>query len=113
MEISFYYPYLCNIIKSGVNELCEGEYSMKHVRKVLLAILVLLVTLPCVTNSLAATHYTGYINKDTYVYQKASKSSKKIKVARNTKVFPVGSDVITVADPYIAISRTDKKAAVV
>ena len=64
---------------------------MKHIRKVLLAILVLLVTLPCVTTGFATTHYTGYINKDTYVYQKASKSSKKIKVARNTKVYVIGA----------------------
>ena len=48
---------------------------MKHIRKVLLAILVLLVTLPCVTSGFAATRYIGYLNKDTYVYQKASKSS--------------------------------------
>jgi len=64
---------------------------MKHIRKVLLAILVLLVTLPCVTSGFAATRYIGYLNKDTYVYQKASKSSKKIKVARNTKVYVIGA----------------------
>ncbi len=64
---------------------------MKHIRKVLLAILVLLVTLPCVTSGFAATRYIGYINKDTYVYQKASKSSKKVKVARNTKVYVIGA----------------------
>jgi len=63
---------------------------MKHIRKVLLAILVLLITLPCVTTGFAATRYTGYINKDTYVYQSASKSSKKVKVVRNTKVYVIG-----------------------
>jgi len=64
---------------------------MKHIRKVLLVILVLLVTLPCVTTGFAATRYTGYINKDTYVYKNASKSSKKVKVTRNTKVYVIGT----------------------
>lgn len=63
---------------------------MEHIRKVLLAILVLLVTLLSFTSGFASTRYTGYINKDTYVYQKASKSSKKIKVACNTKVYVIG-----------------------
>lgn len=64
---------------------------MKHVRQALLAVLVLLITLPCITTGFASTRYTGYINKDTYVYQKASKSSKKVKVARNTKVYVIGA----------------------
>jgi len=64
---------------------------MKPIRKVLLAILVLLVTLPCVTSGIASTRYTGYLNKDTYVYQRASKSSKKLKYPRNTKVYVIGT----------------------
>jgi hypothetical protein len=64
---------------------------MKHIRKALLAILVLLVTLPCVTSGIASTRYTGYLNKDTYVYQRASKSSKKLKYPRNTKVYVIGT----------------------
>ena len=64
---------------------------MKPIRKVLLAILVLLVTLPCVTSGIASTRYTGYLNKDTYVYQRASKSSKKLKYPCNTKVYVIGT----------------------
>ena len=64
---------------------------MKHVRQALLAILVLLITLPCVTTGFASTRYTGYINMDTYVYKEASKASKKVKVARNTKVYVIGA----------------------
>ena len=64
---------------------------MKNIRKALVAMLVLLITLPCIASSYAATRYTGYISKDTYVYKKASTSSKKVKVAVNTKVYVVGA----------------------
>ncbi len=62
---------------------------MKHIRKAAIAILVLLITLPCIAT--AATRYTGYINKNTYVYKKASTSSKKVAIARNTKVYVIGT----------------------
>lgn len=62
---------------------------MKHIRKATIAILVLLITLPCIAT--AATRYTGYINKNTYVYKKASTSSKKVAIARNTKVYVIGT----------------------
>ena len=62
---------------------------MKHIRKAVIAILLLLITLPCIAT--AATRYTGYINKNTYVYKKASTSSKKVAIARNTKVYVIGT----------------------
>ncbi len=62
---------------------------MKHIRKAVIAILLLLITLPCIAT--AATRYTGYISKNTYVYKKASTSSKKVAIARNTKVYVIGT----------------------
>ena len=62
---------------------------MKHIRKAVIAILLLLIALPCIAT--AATRYTGYINKNTYVYKKASTSSKKVAIARNTKVYVIGT----------------------
>ena len=62
---------------------------MKHIRRAMIAILVLLITLPCVAT--ASTRYTGYINKNTYVYKKASTSSQKVAIACNTKVYVIGA----------------------
>ena len=61
---------------------------MKHIRRAVIAVLVLLITMPCIAT--ASTRYTGYINKNTYVYKKASTSSKKVAIARNTKVYVIG-----------------------
>ena len=63
---------------------------MKHIRRALIAVLVLLITLPCISTAVAAARYTGYINKNTYVYKKPSTSSKKVAIARNTKVYVIG-----------------------
>jgi len=64
---------------------------MNPIRKTLIALLVLLITLPCVAIGFASTQYTGYTNKDTYVYKSASKSSRKVWVSVNTKVYVVGT----------------------
>jgi len=61
---------------------------MKLIRKATIAMLVLLITLPCIAT--AATRYTGYINKNTYVYRKASTSSDRVSVSVNTKVYVIG-----------------------
>jgi len=63
---------------------------MKQVRKMLVALLILLITLPCVATAFASSSFTGYINKDTYVYKKASKSSTKVPIYVNTKVKVLG-----------------------
>ena len=62
---------------------------MKHIRRALIAVLILLITLPGAAP--AATRYTGYINKNTYVYKKASTSSAKVRITRNTKVYVLGT----------------------
>jgi hypothetical protein len=61
---------------------------MKPIRKALIAILVLLITLPCI--AIASARYTGYINKNTYVYKKPSIASQRLAIARNTKVYVIG-----------------------
>ena len=63
---------------------------MKHIRKALVAILVLLITMPCIAS--AGARYTGYINKDTYVYKKPSTSSRRVAITRNTKVYVIGQN---------------------
>ena len=62
---------------------------MKHLRKALAAILVMLIILPCVAS--ASTHFTGYTSKKTYVYKRASTSSKKVSIAKGTKVYVIGT----------------------
>ena len=62
---------------------------MKHIKRLLIALLILLITLPGA--AVAATRYTGYINKDTYVYKRPSTSSDKVEIARNTKVYVIGA----------------------
>ena len=61
---------------------------MKHLRKALVALLVLLIALPCIAS--ASTRYTGYANKNTYVYKRASTSSTRVRIALNTKVYVIG-----------------------
>ena len=63
---------------------------MKHIRNVMAVILVLLTAVSCGAPALAAARYTGYINRDTYVYRRASTSSQKVSVSVNTKVYVVG-----------------------
>ena len=63
---------------------------MKTVRRALVTLLILLITMPCIFSATAATRFTGYINKNTYVYKKPSKSSKKTKITLNTKVYVIG-----------------------
>lgn len=62
---------------------------MKYVRNVLIAVLVLLTALP--GGALAASRYTAYISKATYVYKKASTSSTKKAIGVNTKVYVTGA----------------------
>ena len=66
------------------------EYiGMKHIRNMIVAMLILTMALPCF--AFAATKYTAYTNKETYVYKKASTASTKVLVAVNTKVIVTGS----------------------
>ena len=90
---------------------------MKQIRKALIAVLVLLITLPCIPTAIAATRYTGYINRNTYVYKKPSTSSRKVAITRNTKVYVIGQsgrfykvqNTRRTATGYVLKTRVSKK----
>ena len=53
--------------------------------------LVLLLALPCAASAASANaRVAAYINRDTYVYRKASTNSERCSVSVNTKVYVVG-----------------------
>ncbi len=62
---------------------------MKYIRNAIIAILVLTTVLSGV--ALASGSYTGYINKKTYVYKKASTASTRRSINPNTKVTVAGT----------------------
>ena len=62
---------------------------MKHWKHALSALLILMIVLPGLAS--AAGSYTGYINRKTYVYKKASTSSARVSVSADTKVTVLGT----------------------
>ena len=63
---------------------------MKHIRNLLVLILVLTLALPCVASA-ASARYLAYTSKKTYVYKKASTSSVHVSVPAATPVYVIGT----------------------
>ena len=62
---------------------------MKYIRNVIIAMLALMMALPCV--ALASSSYTAYTNQKAYVYKKASTASSRVSLAQNTKLVVTGT----------------------
>ena len=63
---------------------------MRTIRKALVTMLILLITLPCITTATASTFFIGYVARGTCVYKKASTSSKKVRITKDTRVYVFG-----------------------